>query len=150
MLKVNYKDDIIESGISRKYIIENNTDGSVSFEDATEYAQIGDDFCAKDINATNKAINKLNNVTSVTLYNSQWVYSNSVYVQSVDVDGITVEDNPILLSALADGASSTTQKSYNKAFGLIASGTAVTYDGYIIFKAYKKPEIDIKVNLKGV
>lgn len=148
-LKTNYKDDII-SGSERMYKMKEYANGVVSLEDVTEYEQIGDNFGAKDINSTNEAINRINNLTEITLYSNQWTSSSGIYVQTVEVDGITSEDNPILVSVLADGASASTQKAYNKAFGIIASGTGTTYDGYVIFKTYKKPEISITVGLKGV
>lgn len=56
-LKTNYKDDIISSGILRKYNMIHNSDGTVSFEDVTEYSQVGDTFGGADINATNAAVN---------------------------------------------------------------------------------------------
>ena len=66
------------------------------------------------------------------------------------VDGVTAEDNPILVSALEDGADLVTQKTYSKAFGILASGTGTTVDGSVTFKVYKKPTTDITVGLKGV
>ncbi|MBS6212384.1 MAG: hypothetical protein KH812_20295, partial [Proteus hauseri] len=58
-LPVNYKDDILASsmGGKRRYRMINNTDGTVSFEDATTYTQVGCDFGAADINKTNAGVN---------------------------------------------------------------------------------------------
>lgn len=53
-LKTNYKDDVFSG--RRKYRMINNADGTVSFEDVTEYSQVGDTFGAADINATNSDI----------------------------------------------------------------------------------------------
>ena len=64
------------------------------------------------------------------------------------MEGIIEGDNPSLVSALADGAAADTQKAYNKAFGIVASGTGRTGDGTVTFKIYKKPAIDIVVGLK--
>lgn len=59
-LKVNYKDDVLGSGATRrKYRQINNADGTVSFEDATPYDVQGDTFGSVDINATNQAVNDL-------------------------------------------------------------------------------------------
>ena len=66
------------------------------------------------------------------------------------VDGVTAEDNPILVSALEDGADLAAQKAYNKAFGILATGTGTTADGSVTFKVYKQPTTDITVGLKGV
>lgn len=57
-LKTNYK-DYVASG-DRKYNIAANADGSSSITDVTTYTQTGDTFGASDINATNTAVNALN------------------------------------------------------------------------------------------
>jgi hypothetical protein len=72
------------------------------------------------------------------------------YSQTVEVEGVTAEDNPIFVSLLEDGAPAETQKAYMKAFGIIASGTGTTAEGSVTFKVYKKPETDIMIGLKGV
>ena len=84
----------------------------------------------------------------VTLTAAGWTGDAAPYVQTVSVEGILSEDNPSLVSALADGASLENQKAYSKAFGIVASGTGQTGDGTVTFKVYKKPAIDIVVGLK--
>ena len=61
-LKTNYKDDVLDTSKNekRKFRMIQNDDGTVSFEDATEYTQQGDAFGAADINATNAKINEQN------------------------------------------------------------------------------------------
>lgn len=57
-LRTDYKDDILASTNSRrKYNMITNDDGTVSFEDVTDYEQVGDSFGAGDINSANKEIN---------------------------------------------------------------------------------------------
>lgn len=59
LLKTDYKDDILPaSSAKRKYNLETNSDGTVSFNDVTEYQQTGDTFGAADINKTNEMVNK--------------------------------------------------------------------------------------------
>ena len=149
-LKTDYKDDIIATGTQRKYTQTTNSDGTVSFTDSTEYQQTGDTFGAKDINATNIEVNKLEGVKKVTLKANEWTGSAAPYQQIVTVDGIRSTDSPVLVSLLADGASEATQKAYSKAFGIVSSGTGSTSDGSVTFKVYKKPATDITVGLKGV
>lgn len=149
-LKTDYKDDIIASGTTRKYTMINNSDGTISLTDATEYQQEGDNFGGRDINETNVAVNRLNHVAEVTLTAAGWAGASAPYTQSVAVVGVTAEDNPLLVSLLTDGASETDQKAYAKAFACITSGTGTTSDGTVTFKVYKKPATDIKVGLKGV
>ena len=59
-LPTNFVDDILapSMGGKRKYRIIDNGDDTYSFEDVTDYTQIGSDFGAGQINATNKAVNE--------------------------------------------------------------------------------------------
>lgn len=61
-LKTNYKDDVLDTSknTKRKYNTIQNSDGTISLEDVTEYTQKGDDFGAADINATNAKVNEVN------------------------------------------------------------------------------------------
>lgn len=56
---VNFKDDIMNSamGGKRRYRMINNSDGTISLEDVTTYDQVGSNFGAAQINATNQAVN---------------------------------------------------------------------------------------------
>ena len=58
-LKTTYKDDILNELLNtrRKYNMIQNDDGTVSFEDVTDYSQIGDIFGAGVINAITTAVN---------------------------------------------------------------------------------------------
>lgn len=149
-LKTTYKDDIISSGSTRKYKQTSNSDGTVSFADATAYQQRGDDFGASDINAITAAINRTNHITEVTLSKDAWSGSSAPYTQTVTVSGLLSEDNPWLVSALSSSASLATQQAYRRAFAIISAGSATTSNGSVTFKVYKKPEISIVVGLKGV
>lgn len=61
-LKTNYKDDVLDTSKNekRKFRMIQNDDGTVSFEDASEYTQEGDSFGSADINATNGKVNEIN------------------------------------------------------------------------------------------
>lgn len=63
-LKVDYKNDILASsmGGKRQYNMITNPNGTVSFEDVTDYDQEGDTLSAGDINTTNAEINGLTKV----------------------------------------------------------------------------------------
>lgn len=58
-LPVNFKDDILKENMNgkRRFNMIQNSDGTVSFEDVTEYTQVGSTFGAAQINATNEAVN---------------------------------------------------------------------------------------------
>lgn len=55
-MKNNWKDDMFTG--TRKYRMINNDDGTVSFEDATEYTQQGDAFGAKELNEIGDEVNQ--------------------------------------------------------------------------------------------
>ena len=59
-LPVSYKDDVLATsmGQKRRYNIIYNDDGTVSFDDVTEYTQVGDNYGAAQLNATNQAVNE--------------------------------------------------------------------------------------------
>lgn len=58
-LATNFQDDELDSSMGglRRYKEIQNSDGTVSFEDVTDYTQIGSTFGASQINAINKAVN---------------------------------------------------------------------------------------------
>ena len=58
-LPVNFKDDILKENMNgkRRFKMIQNGDGTVSFDDVTDYAQVGSTFGAAQINATNEAVN---------------------------------------------------------------------------------------------
>lgn len=51
-LRTDYKDDLLDTSVNerRKYNMISNDDGTVSFEDVTTYAQVGDSFSASILN----------------------------------------------------------------------------------------------------
>lgn len=59
-LPTNFKDDILDTSVNtrRRYRMYENTDGTIELEDVTEYSQVGDEFGAGQINATNTEVNK--------------------------------------------------------------------------------------------
>lgn len=93
---------------------------------------------------------RLEHVTLVTLSATGWTGAAAPYIQTVTISDAKESMEPILVSALADGASESVQKAYSKAFGIVSSGTASVGDGTATFKVYKKPVTDIVVGLKGV
>ena len=95
-------------------------------------------------------IDRSEHVTLVTLTAAGWTGTAAPYSQTVTVSDAKESMEPILVSALADGATLEEQKAYSKAFGLVSCGTASVGEGTATFKTYKKPATDITVGLKGV
>lgn len=79
-LKTNYKDDVLDTSKNekRKFRMIQNEDGTVSFEDVTEYTQIGDTFGAADVNMTNEEINALNEGSGCAYKGIQVIYKRNV------------------------------------------------------------------------
>ncbi len=145
MLKEDYKDALFED--QKKYNMKQNSDGTISLVDVTEYTQEGDRFGAKDINNTNAEINKMQQVKIVDLTLNGWSESYP-YSQTVTVAGIKDTDAPILSLYLPQGLNAIAVKAKNKAFSCLYR--AVSGSGKITFYAYKKPETDFQISIKGV
>ena len=88
-------------------------------------------------------------VIDVTLAASDWAGSVAPFTQTVKNSKITSSMDPLLIKRLSSTANVETARAYNKAFGLVSSGTAVTNNGSVTFKVYKKPATTITVGLKG-
>ena len=98
-----------------------------------------------------EAINRLlGEPVYVTFLAAEWIGDAAPYEQTVAVDGVTAEDNPMLVSALKNNATVEEHRAYNKAFGIIAAGIGITADGSVTYKVYKKPATDVMVGLRGV
>lgn len=70
-LRTDYKDDLLDTSVNtqRKYNVVNNDDGTVSFEDATVYAQNGDTFGASEVNQIHAAVNLVSESLTVDTTN---------------------------------------------------------------------------------
>lgn len=89
-------------------------------------------------------------VALVTLTAAGWGGSAAPYTQTVQVNGAREGMEPVMVSALADGATLEAQKAYIKAFGILCGGTGILGEGTATFGVYKKPVVDITVGLRGV
>lgn len=152
-LRTDYKDDIYSG--KRRYRIIQNDDGTVSFDDVTDYTQDGDIYSAGDVNATNKAVNQnagdiadIQKVRYATFKAADWSQS-APYIQRVVVQGMTVNDVPIISLHIADGTTSSDAKAQGKAYGYV--DRAVSGGGQLALYCYNsKPLVDFTVAIKGV
>lgn len=105
-LKTNYKDDVLDTSKNekRKFRMIQNDDGTVSFDDATEYTQQGDAFGAADINATNAKINEQSQ--SLTELSSAEGITNSEQSNIATFDTSSWDDGAYLIFNYYVGAGS--------------------------------------------
>lgn len=91
-LKTNYQDDVLNTDVNtkRKYNMTSNSDGTVSFEDVTDYDTEGDTFGAADINSTNAAV--------MELYNSR---SGKIYYGTADPNNATGENGDVYMKIIS-------------------------------------------------
>lgn len=85
----------------------------------------------------------------ITLAASGWSGSAAPYKQTVRNAEIKADRNYILASD-ADGLSLAEWQSYQKAWSIIATGSAITASGSATFSAYNKPTSDCSVYLVEV
>jgi hypothetical protein len=141
-LKTDYKDDVFTG--QRKYRELDNGDGTKTFIDNTVYSQKGNKFGAKDINATNAAVNRLSAVTEVTLLAKNW-QGTKPYTQTVNVVGIAETDMPVANAKIEKGAAKAVKKAAACIDGFTTANGSVTF-----YCNDKKPAVDLVIQLKGV
>ena len=117
-LRTDFKDDILNAEINarRKYQMITNEDGTVSFEDVTEYSQEGDLFGALAVNAMAEAINQANDVASTAQSTANTAKTNAATAQST---ANTAKTN-----------ASTAQTTANNAYNLAAGKSNALTTGY--------------------
>lgn len=100
-LKTNYKDDVLDASKNekRKFRMIQNDDGTVSFDDATEYTQQGDAFGAADINATNAKINEQSQSLNMLNEGIEWKRNDEV-LQREDCEIAYIEYTKFLYNKL--------------------------------------------------
>lgn len=149
----NWSNDLVEElqGLIPVYGTWEDTPvtGNIVFNGKATVTGVKEPSSDSDV-ATKGYVDRQNSIKSVTLTAAGWTGTTAPYTQAVKVDGITEDDNPVMVSMLAAGATPDTQKAYNKAFGIICSGTGTTANDRVRFSVYSKPAIDITVGLKGV
>lgn len=82
-LRTDYKDQTLNTSVNtqRKFREVSNSDGTVSFTDATSYTEQGDTFGAGDINNTNAVVNTCIQIVS-------WdANTGTLITKSVDYEG---------------------------------------------------------------
>ncbi len=102
----------------------------------------------KFIEDSNKAINRLDHVTEVTLTAAGWS-SSAPYTQTVNISGMVETDRPTVSLYLPDGITAADVDLQSKAYDCI--NRAVSGNGSITVYCYKKkPAVDFQIQVKGV
>lgn len=144
-LKENYKDDILDvsQNVKRKYRMTENQDGTVSFDDETEYLQEGDNFGSGAINPIAHAINGLNNYNfhpsgSIDLVayiadDTYYLNNDSKYVLADSTTGqALITSDPTTYKALASNTDLYGIEGADTVSGFEPTMTPVTIGGHIL------------------
>ena len=78
---------------------------------------------------------------------SAWNSSNGFFVAEINTSEIKASDNPIMFAVLDNIVTAREVKEYNKNYTFIHRGE--TLDGLVRFYAYKKPNVDLSIGLRG-
>lgn len=162
-LKTDYKNDAFEG--KRRYLLEDNGEGTYGIVDVTAYAITGDIFNADDINATNAAVNAIENnviqtnrnltslgndltrIRDFTLTVSGWSAS-APYKQRVTIAGIKSTDSPIPGLIYPNNLTESQKQVIDKCSDMITD--METFNGYIeVTCKFKRPTTDIIIGLKA-
>lgn len=111
ILPVDFKDDIINSsmGGKRRYRMINNPDGTISLEDVTTYDQVGSNFGAGQMNATNAAVNAaadsnkiIDDMDAIRAVTQEGYIAGALALKQVD-DSLVNENNETFNFGVKDG-----------------------------------------------
>lgn len=160
-LKTDFKNDKFAG--KRKYILTENDDGTISFDDVTEYETVGDIYGATEVNASNTAINQntddiaqikdedlvqIRGVTEIILPVSGWS-SSAPYTQTVSLPGIKSTDNPIPLYRYPGNITEANKNLIDRSTNMITS-IKTNNDSVTVTCKFRKPVAEIIIGLKGV
>ena len=152
-LKTDFKNDKFAG--KRKYAMTENGDGTVSFDDVTEYETVGDIYGATEVNASNSAINQntddiaqIKGIAEITLPVSGWS-SSAPYTQTVSLAGIKSTDNPIPLYRYPSNLTESNKNLIDRSTNMITS-IKTNNDSVTVTCKFRKPVAEIIIGLKGV
>lgn len=149
-LPVNFKDDVIDTSVNdkRRFNLIQNSDGTVSLDDVTDYKKIGSNFGAEQINQTNGAVNALIEEAATVKETVNEVKEGSFLLTNQAVLTFTnkiasISDSRITTDSLADVYfTSDTTLAAEKAVI-----TVETYSKRVDLIAEREPEGEIKASI---
>ncbi|MCM1104941.1 MAG: hypothetical protein NC409_12645 [Clostridium sp.] len=158
ILREDFRDEILSERMNgrRRFQTIQNDDGTVSFEDVTELAQVGDDYGQKEINQLNKEVNH-------SVKKDELIRSLAITEDGMVMDGKTCSENLVkalgttLTETLAAGKTTLTFTSaaitddslidvYVDVFGVCPS--AVSQEGNTLTLTFDAQSVDVCVKVK--
>ena len=118
-LKTNFTDDILAESMNgkRQYNVTENSNGTKSLEDATDYQSVGSTFSAKDMNETNAAVNQAYddmgdefNKNTKYLAGAVKIHNNKLWKFKVDHDPGEWDESQVRKTTLLDEIGELTEK----------------------------------------
>lgn len=152
-LKTNFTDDILAESMNgkRQYNVTENSNGTKSLEDVTDYQSVGSTFSAKDMNETNAAVNQAYddmgdefNKNTKYLAGAVKIHNNKLWKFKVDHDPGEWDESQVRKTTLLDEIGELTEKIIAETvdFGVVqinsgsTTGLAIpAKDGYTIASA---------------
>lgn len=118
-LKTNFTDDILAESMNgkRQYNVTENSNGTKSLEDVTDYQSVGSTFSAKDMNETNAAVNQAYddmgdefNKNTKYLAGAVKIHNNKLWKFKVDHDPGEWDESQVRKTTLLDEIGELTEK----------------------------------------
>lgn len=137
-LKTNFTDDILAESMNgkRQYNVTENSNGTKSLEDVTDYQSVGSTFSAKDMNETNAAVNQAYddmgdefNKNTKYLAGAVKIHNNKLWKFKVDHDPGEWDESQVRKTTLLDEIGELTENSNWKQL-LLAENIPTTFTQY--------------------
>lgn len=122
-LKTNFTDDILAESMNgkRQYNVTENSNGTKSLEDVTDYQSVGSNFSAKDMNETNAAVNQAYddmgdefNKNTKYLAGAVKIHNNKLWKFKVDHDPGEWDESQVRKTTLLDEIGELTENMQNR------------------------------------
>ena len=105
------------------------------------------DTIDRQLKANEVSINELKREIILRVPASAWNSSNEFFVAEISASEIKASDNPIMFAVLDNIVTAREVKEYNKNYAFIHKGE--TLDDLVRLYAYKKPNVDLSIGLRG-
>lgn len=142
-LKTNFTDDILAESMNgkRQYNVTDNSNGTKSLEDVTDYQSVGSTFSAKDMNETNASVNQAYddmgdefNKDTKYLAGSVKIHNNKLWKFKVDHDPGEFDESQVEKTTLLGEIGELTENFGGLSFGVDGDGNYGYYgaDGSLV------------------